>query len=680
MKLFGLSLSLAVIVSAITVARADDPLSLANLQDLERTVAAHARSFARCSEFPCPDVDCAGFQAARDALTGASALIGTPQRTEIETTWGDFERRQRSLGYWMEQEWNAGRRHYDDLLGQANTNMTKAARTEWWAEWQRASINASKLAQLYLELRNLGTFFREQASGPTSPSLLPDILAVNEILGAGSNLLEGATLMDQALKEQKLLSGDAGIPKSVDAPNSLANAVQTAFAGVGNLAEARSTAALAQAQKKQLLELAIKPLDLSKVSSNTARHNRTLERDALRLAYEGNVRKAWEVARKAKVAGATAALKIATLYAERQQAELRERIAEMKTNLSAEEKAMADQVEGMVDADQRRLALLALKARIDQALSSLSDCEKSCTAPPPPASPEVPVKSFMIPGTDANGNPAPRESYGAALAWFRGAVGSAADAVRQSGPFRIEDSHMSLIPQPQRVAFKAPIVIRAEGSICLMKRGEIFRDGERRNTSLDNPLVTFDGKDKPGDYTYEYALRDVFDEGDGRYKTSTVVTVAKDSLIGYWKRTSPAMIINGRQEVVEWSKAPLGIAIAEADSGKAVLAYLPIPNATLATAFTSKYSPTCNLAESSLSCRFENDVDCAGQWYALEVKTETETSVRFKVKGGEVSHQTDQGCQRFAHPFTPFDFTLEREAPDGELEKADPCPEGYRCH
>jgi hypothetical protein len=192
--------------------------------------------------------------------------------------------------------------------------------------------------------------------------------------------------------------------------------------------------------------------------------------------------------------------------------------------------------------------------------------------------------------------------------------------------------------------------------------------------------VNFTGKDKPGDYTYEYALRDVFDAGDDRYKTSTVVTVAKDGLIGYWRRTSPAMIINGRQEVVEWTKAPLGIAIAEAAGGKAVMAFVPIPNATLATAFTSKSSPSCKLDENTLSCRFENDVGCTGQWYTLEVKTETESSVRLKVTGGEVSQQTDQGCQRFAHNFTPFDFTLEREAPDGELEKADPCPEGYRCH
>ena len=679
MKLVSLSLFLLA-MSASTAARADDPLSLENLRDLERVVAGHSQSFAACSEYPCPDVDCAGFQAARDALSNASALIGTPQRTGIETTWGDFERREKTLGYWMEQEWNAKRKHYDDLLGQANTNMTKAARTEWWAEWQRAFINASKLAQLYLELRNLGAFFREQASGPTSPSFLPDILAINEVLSAGSNMLEGATLMDQALKEQKFLSGDAGIPKSVDAPNSLANAVQTAFAGVGNLEEARRIGALAQAQKKQLLDLAIKPLDLRNVSSTTARHNRKLERDALRLAYEGNVRKAWEVARKAKAAGATAALKIATMYAEQQQAELRERIAEMKANLSAEEKAMADQVEGMVEADQRRLALLALKARVDEALSQLSSCEKSCTAPPAPAPPEVPVKSFSVPSTDAAGNPVPRESYGAAMAWFRQSFGSAAAAVKQAGAFRIEDSRMTLIPQPQRVARKAPIVIRAEGSICLLKRGKIFRDGEERNTSVDNPLVTFTGKDKPGDYTYEYALRDVFDERDGRYKTSTVVTVAKDSLIGYWKRTSPAMIINGRQEVVEWLKPPQGIVIAEDASGKAVMAYVPIPNATLATAFTSKFAPKCTLSESALSCRFENDIGCAGQWYTLDVKAESDRTVRLKVSGGEVSNDTGQGCVRFPHTFKPFDFSLEQETAGGTLETSDPCPDGFRCH
>jgi hypothetical protein len=679
MRLFGLSLFPVIFLTAATAAWAEDPLSLENLRDLERVVAGHSPSFAACSKYPCPDVDCAGFQAARDALSNASALIGTPQRTGIETTWGDFERREKTLGYWMEQEWNAKRKHYDDLLGQANTNMTKAARTEWWAEWQRAFINASKLAQLYLELRNLGAFFREQACGPTSPSLLPDILAVNEILGAGSNMLEGATLVDQALKEQKLLSGNAGIPNSVDAPNSLANAVQTAFAGVGNLEEARRIGAMAQAQKKQLLELAIKPLDLSNVSSTTARHNRKLERDALRLAYEGNVRKAWEVARKAKVAGATAALKIATMYAEQQQAELRERIAEMKANLSAEEKAMADQVEGMVEADQRRLALLALKARIDEALSQLSSCEKSCTAPPPPAPPEVPVKSFSVPSTDAAGNPVPRESYGAAMAWFRQSFGNAAAAMKQAGAFRIEDSRMSLIPQPQRVALKAPIVIKAEGSICLMKRGEIFRDGEKRNTSLDNPLVTFNGKDKPGDYTYEYALRDPFDDDDGKYKASTIVTVGKNSLTGYWLRTSSVTIINGLGEQIDWSAAaPKGIVISEPEGGGAAMAYLPAKQG-LAKSFTSNFSPKCSLAESTLSCRFENDIDCGGQWYTLEVKAESETTARLKVLDGELTHRTDQGCQRFKHFYTPFDFTLERETADGPLEKANPCPPGFRC-
>jgi hypothetical protein len=679
MKLSGLSLSLVIFLTAAT-AWADDPLSLENLRDLERVVAGHSQSFAACSEYPCPDVDCAGFQAARDALSNASALIGTPQRTGIETTWGDFERREKTLGYWMEQEWNAGRAHYDDLMNQAVTNMEKSARTETIAEIQKALINLSKWAQIVADIKGIEGVLREQANITRAPSTMQELLAVNEILNAGVTLVQYAGMGDAFAKDMKARGQDEGMPATVSSAVSYFDTVQAAFAGVGNMKEARTAAQLAMAQKSQLLALANKPLDLTNMSSTTARHLRTLERDALRRSFESNIRKSWEVADKAKSAGLLVAVKAATIFADSQQAELRDRIAEMKANLTAEEKALAEQAEGMQTNDARRLALLALKARVDEALSQLSSCEKSCTAPPPPAPPEVPVKSFSVPSTDAAGNPVPRESYGEAMKWFRQSFGSAAAAVRQAGPFRIEDSRMSLIPQPQRVGVKAPIVIRAEGPICLLKRGRVSGDGEERKTSADNPVVNFTGKDKPGDYTYEYALRDVFDAGDDRYKTSTVVTVAKDGLIGYWRRTSPAMIINGRQEVVEWTKAPLGIAIAEAAGGKAVMAFVPIPNATLATAFTSKSSPSCKLDENTLSCRFENDVGCTGQWYTLEVKTETESSVRLKVTGGEVSQQTDQGCQRFAHNFTPFDFTLEREAPDGELEKADPCPEGYRCH
>lgn len=679
MKLSGLPISLVALCAATTAALADDALSLANLRDLERTVAAYSRSFARCSEFPCPDADCAGLRAARDALAMASSLIGAPQSAYAAEDLSDFERRRKTLGHWMEEERIGERRHYNELLSGAQSKMSKAAWLEEVAVVQKAFTDTSKLAQIVIDLKSLDGLFREIKIPARPPTTLSEIVLVNEILAAGTNMFEVAGMADQLTKDMKANGANEGLPANFTATISFVNAAQAASINVGDRLAAQQAAQQALAQQKQLLDLARKPLDTRTMSRAAAFFQRTQEREALRRAFESNSRKAWAAADKIKSSGRLALLKAATLWADKEQAELRDRIAELKSILSAEGKTLVAQAETLELNEQRRQALHDLKNRIEEARSLLADCEKSCSLPGPPPPLAVPIADFTLPTADAAGKTRPRESYGKAMKWFRGAFADAANAVRRAGPFRIEDSRMSLMPQPQRVGVNSPIVIKAEGSLCLLKRGRVFGDGEERNTSAENPPLTFAGKVKPGEYTYQFALREVFGAGDDRYNTSTVVTVAKDSLVGYWRRTSPARIINGRQEVVEWTKAPEGIVVAEGEGGNAVMAYVPIPNATLATAFTSKFAPKCKLEESRLSCRFEADVGCQGQWYNLEVKAKGEAAVRLKVLGGEVSLQTGQGCQRIPHIFTPFDFTLEREAADGRLQKAYPCPDGFRC-
>lgn len=78
------------------------------------------------------------------------------------------------------------------------------------------------------------------------------------------------------------------------------------------------------------------------------------------------------MAAKAAKAGLLAGVKVATLFAEEQQKELRDRLAEHLANATAEEKALVAQVGDNAASGDRRAAMVAMKAKADQALSCLA--------------------------------------------------------------------------------------------------------------------------------------------------------------------------------------------------------------------------------------------------------------------------------------------------------------------
>lgn len=657
----------------------DDPFSAATLKALESLIAERSRSYIACSEFPCPDADCAGWAASIDALSQLGKLIGTPQRTQMETSWGDYESRRKTLGYWLEQDLAVSRKHYENLVSQVASNYGRQAEAEKIAEYQRIAINISKAAQLVADFASFKDFLKDQADASRASSAIAEVMAAGQILNAGLATIESAGLIQQAVNEvQRSGKGDP-IPQTVAAGMSYAGVVKEAFSGVGDLAAARQAAELAKTQYGQMLDLRSAPLPEA-ASAEAARKVRAREILALQRSAEANAKHAGEVARRAASAGALVAVKFATLYAESQQQELRDRIDEYKRNRSAEELALIAQVPELESKDARRLALLTLKMRIDETLGLLASCQRSCAAHFPAPAGEVPVGSFTFPTTDAQGKAVQRDSPGKALAWFAGAFAASSRAVTDAGLFRIEDGRARLIPEPPRVAPKQSIRLRVEGARCLVRRGLVSGDGESAKTSLEKPEALFSGKTQTGDYTYTFEPDGMFyEEGAARYKTTAIVTVARDRLLGYWRRTSPAMIIDGRGATVEWLKAPAGIVVSASDGGKAVMAYLPPGGATLSQAFSSPLLPRCTSNGSRLQCRFEAQIGCAGQWYTFEISPDDQDGARFKVTGGELTSSGPDGCARFAHSFLPLDFSLAREPAQGTFERDFPCPAGYRC-
>jgi hypothetical protein len=660
--------------------KAAESLTAADFRALDRLIAQRQGDYARCADYICPDVDCAGWGANVDALMRLKTLLGTPQRVSEESTWGEIEARQRSLGYWAEQEDKAQRKLYDDVLSQANRNRRKQDEAEYWAKWQRSAISISKLAQAVADFRSLADLLQKPQGEKFST--LQELLAVGEILNSGANVIELAGeaqthLRDRGLSEQH--GSGPGLSESAAKALSYASLAQQSFASGGNVAQGLEALGLAKSQHARFLELSSAPLQQGQLSKE-AMAVRRAELSALQKSAEVNARHASEMARGAAQAGLLAAVKLATIYAEGQQKEMQDRIAEYMLNADAEEKAIGEQAASLENSASRASAMRALTARINGAVDLLSACQKACPGQVPAAAREVPVRQFVMP--KSAGSNAGKESYGTALAWFRQAYRAQAAEVAAASSFRIEDGKIKLEGRPASVAVKAPITIGYSGSQCLINRGEIVGDGETRKLVAGSDQVVFSGKEKPGEYAFNYVMEELWRAaGSGRYSSQAMVRVGRDNMLGYWRRTSPIKVRNGRGDIVDWGQGPQNFAIATDDSGSHKFAFLDQGAATtdLRSRFTAKSAPSCSRADAKLSCQFKADAGCAGQWYDFQIEITSDDQARLKVTGGEMTSMGTDGCMTWPHSFQPWDFALAREPVGSVIESANPCPDGYRC-
>lgn len=667
---------IAGLCSAVPGFAADD-LSASAFQALDRLIAQRMGDYGRCADYVCPDVDCAGWGATIDALTRTSALLGTPQRVSQENTWGEIEARRRSLGYWAEQEDKAKRKLYDDVLSQANRNRRKQDEIEYWAKWQRSSIVISKLAQAVADFRSLADLLQKPQGDKFNS--MQELLAAGEILNSGANVIELAGeaqsyLRDKGFQDQHGLG--PGLPEAASKAMSYASVAQQSFAAGGALSQGLEALNLAKAQHARFLELSASPLQQGQLTKEAAMAVRRAELSALQKSAEVNARRASEMARSAAQAGALAAVKLATIYAEGQQKELQDRIAEHMLNADAEERAIGEQAAGLEYSASRASAMLALKGRIDDALGLLSPCQKACPGRLAAAPRDVPVWQFVLP--QSAGSNAGKESFGTALAWFKEAYSAQAAEVEAAGLFRIEDGKIKLEGRPASVDIKEPIIIGYLGSQCLINRGQVVGDGETRKLDGHADRVLFSGKEKPGEYAFDYEMEELWREaGSGRYSAQTVVRVGRDKMLGYWRVTSPIKIRSGRGDIVEMRQgfSHVGIGVDGADTYK--VWYIrpggPKPNLNHPSA------PKCQRDDGRLTCRVEADVGCAGQWLDYAIDVSDNDTAQLKASGGEVTSEGPDGCVTFPHNFSVWDFSLAREPVDSGVERENPCPEGYRC-
>lgn len=662
---------------------AADTLAAGDFRALERLIAGREGEYARCTELPCPDVDCTGWGASVDALNRLKALLGSPMREAPEQNYGDFETRRRTLGYWTEQEDKAGRKLYEDILNQANRNRTKQADAEFWAEWQKTAINVSKLAQAVADFRSLADVMQKSPLKSGQFTGLQEAMAASEILNSGATIVELGEVIRERLVSRGLAPPEKSPTGAVDTMHKVMSytaLAQQSFASVGNLAQGRDAAELAKAQYLRMLELRSAPVVRGQLTEAAALAARRDELAALKKAADANMAQAGQMARNAANAGLLAAVKLATIYAEGLQEDMRKQIDDYRTNASAEEKTLADQAAGLENGADRVSAMLALRGRVNSALSLLSACQKSCGIRLPASPRAVPVGQFVLPqSAEAN---AGKESYGSALAWFADAYRAQAAELAAAGSFRIEDGKIMLEGRPSSVGVKKPITIGFAGSQCLINRGQISGDGETRKLREGNDQVGFSGKEKAGDYTFQYAMADLWQEpGSERYKAETVVRVGRDKMLGYWRVMSPIKIRNGRGDLVEMQQAFSHIAIV-ADAQETHRLWFIRPGGASANPkpdLNHPYAARCQRDGARLSCRATTDLGCSGQWLEYQIEMAVEDQARLKASGGEISVEGPDGCVKFPHNFEPWDFSLTREPADSAMIKEHPCPEGHRC-
>lgn len=660
-------------------AAAEGSFTAAEFRAIEKQISARLSTYMKCQAYPCPDADCAGWGAAYDALNRLAALTGTPLRTRTEESWNEIETRRQTLGYWIEQEDKARSKLYEDLLSQANRDREKAARIGVIAGAQQIFINISKGAQLVADVTQFAEFVSNPKALADATAGLREMAVATEILSLTGNIMETAEFARQAAEVSGLKEPGKGIPEAATAANNYVAVIKESYGFLGGSVDGLGSADRAIALYKEYLSLRASPVEAGSATRDAALAARRSRLSALLKEAETHAGRASEMAAKAAKAGLLAGVKVATLFAEEQQKELRDRLAEHLANATAEEKALVAQVGDNAASGDRRAAMVAMKAKADQALSLLGGCLRACPGHALAGPPDVPTGDFLMP--PEAGENAGKESYGKALAWYRGIFDGLAADYAATAEFRVEDGKITLTGKPATVRTGQPIVIGYEGAQCLIRRGRIEGDGEERKTSPDAADVTFSAKDKPGQFTYTYSLEDLWqEEGSDRYEAATVINVVRPGLLGYWRRNSPVKIINGLGETVDWPKGPQNLVIAQSDGGTAHLAYLDYgPGIDLVSRFTSANAGRCTLEDGKLTCKFRHDTDCGGQWYDVEVRKEGESDAHLKVTGGEFTHQTDTGCTVFPHPFSPWDFSMARASEDDDFRKAFPCPPGYRC-
>ena len=191
----GLVLGLLLVLGSVgSVRGADDPFSADALRGIERAITANLAAYGGCQSFPCPDGDCPAFAAVSDALWQLHGLLGTTQRVAVERTLGDYEARERTLGYWLERENLAAQAVYADVTDQVRRDLTRQAFVESVAEYQRALINWSKLSQLFADFMS----FNDLVKSGESMTTLGSVMAAGEVLNTVSAAVDSASFLIQA--------------------------------------------------------------------------------------------------------------------------------------------------------------------------------------------------------------------------------------------------------------------------------------------------------------------------------------------------------------------------------------------------------------------------------------------------------------------------------------------------